>query len=95
MKTLEEYESYSGIGYTQGSGSGEPRSYQLIADITNDIDYDADEWTYTDADYAEIRRQLGILDPEIKFGEYNIVAVFVRDLSEMCQEYVVVINWQN
>ena len=94
MKTLKDYEGNSGIGYTKGSGSGDPSSYSFIAEITDDESYDAEEWSEVeDYDYAEIRSQLEYLDPSAEMDKSDIVAVFARDLSDMCQEFVVVTNW--
>ena len=94
MKTLTNYKQNTGIGYTKGSGSGDPSSYSFIAEITDDESSDAEEWSEVENyDYSEIRSQLACLDPESEMAPSDIVAVFVRDLSEMCQEFVVVTNW--
>ena len=94
MKTLTNYKSNSGIGYTKGSGSGDPSSYSFISEITEDDSYDADDWTQVENyDYEEIKTQLACLDPKAEMAPSDIVAVFVRDLTEMCQEFVVATNW--
>ena len=94
QKSLAEYEGNSGIGYTKGSGSGDPSSYLFIAEITDDESYDAQEWTRVeDYDYAEIESQFEALDPSAEIKPSDIVAVFARDLTGMCQEFVIVTNW--
>jgi hypothetical protein len=94
MKTLTNYKSNGGIGYTKGSGSGDPSSYSFIAEITEGESYDAEEWTRVENyDYEEIKTQLACLDPKAEMSPSDILAVFVRELSEMCGEYVVVTNW--
>lgn len=93
-RMLTDYAANSGFGYTKGSGSGDPASYPFISDITEDETYDAEQWSeVSDWNYAEIRKQLEYLDPKAEMDKFDIVAVFARDLTEMCQEFVVVTNW--
>jgi len=93
-KLIKDYSSYSGLGYTKGSGSSDPSSYSFISEITGDENFDDEEWSQVeDFDVSEIRSQLERLDPSAEMDDTDIVAVFVRDLSELCQEYAVVTNW--